>query len=384
MQLVITGADMITSVAAGRQANFNAFCQGISGNKPLQAFDRSRYRLQRAYEIDDRESGQPDVPRRATRWLCRSVCAAIQEAGLTSDSTDRVAILVGTGLRELRSLELAWADGVPFHISELHFGPALHQATALQGPIMTLSNACAASNVALGLAADLIELGEIDVAIVAGCDSITETMFGTFDRVTLESSGHVVPFDCQRKEVVMGEGAAAVVLESRARAVRRGVQPLAIVRSVAINCDAYHETAPAVQGISDAIADAHRRANVAPADIDLIMAHGTGTKLNDQAEALAIKQVFGASAERVLLSGIKSMTGHTSGASGLVGVAAAIEAMRQERVPPTVGFSTPMPEAEGLDIVVGQARQAQMRFAQVNAFGFGGLNAVIILEKATA
>jgi 3-oxoacyl-[acyl-carrier-protein] synthase II len=383
VKLAITGADMITSVGSGRAANFDAFCNGVSGDKLLQCFDKSRFRFEQAYEIDDRNPQHRDAMGRASRWLGHCVTRAMQEAELALTDDQRVALLVGTGLRELRSLELWWADGLPFHVSELHFGGALQQKVGCQGPIFTFCNACAASNFALGIGDDLLRLGEADVAIVAGCDSITESMFGTLDRVTATPPERVIPFDRHQKGMLMGEGAAAVVLEPVARAAARGKTPLALLRGVGMSCDAHHETAPDLDGMLTAMSDAHQRANMTPAEVDLIVIHGTGTVLNDQTEALAIKKFFGATIERALVSGLKSMTGHTSGASGLIGVVAAIEAMQQGRVPPTVGFSEPIVEAEGVNIVAGTFKQAAIRFAQVNAFGFGGVNAVVLLEKAT-
>jgi 3-oxoacyl-[acyl-carrier-protein] synthase II len=380
MVLAITGADLITSVGAGRGASFAAFCDGVSGNKPLQCFNQNRFRYTRAYEIPDREQNGSDAKGRVTRWLRRCVRQAVQEAGIRPQE-GRVALLVGTGLQELRSLELWWVDGLPLHVSDLHFASALQQEVGIRGPVFTFANACSASSFALGLGADLIELGEADTVIVGGCDAITESMLGGVDRVTSVPPQQLQPFDRCRQGVLMGEGAAAVVVEPLERAVARGKSPLALLRGVGMSCDAYHETAPDPGGMAASMIDAHRRAAVTPEEVDLIMIHGTGTTRNDQAEALAIKKVFDADASRPLLSGLKSMTGHTSGASGLVGVIVAIEAMRQSCVPPTVNFSELMAEAEGLNLITNIAQPAQIRIAQVNAFGFGGVNAVAILER---
>ncbi len=128
--------------------------------------------------------------------------------------------------------------------------------------------------------------------------------------------------------------------------------------------------------------DAHRRAHVAPAEIDLLMAHGTGTALSDPVEATVIKDVFGDAARRVLITALKSMLGHTSGASGLMSVIVAIEAMRRGMVPPTLGLTDFIDEAADLDIVTGEARRAELRLAQINAFGFGGVNAVAVIQRA--
>lgn len=383
MDVAITGVDLMTSVGAGVDRCFAALCDGVSGSKALQSFHANRFRIAHCYEIADRHPADHDVPCRATAWLTRCVVEVIKQTEL-DPIRQRVALLVGTGLRELRSLELWWASHAAFHVADLHFGGALHREVGQLGPVMTVSNACSASSFALGLGADLLELGEADAVIVAGCDSITESMLGMLDRVSPVPPERVQPFDCSRKGVLLGEGAAAVVLEPAEGARARGRPALAYLRGVGMSCDAFHETAPSEQGIADSICDAHRRARVTPDDIDLIMAHGTGTALNDPVEALAIKRVFGGAAKRVLMTGLKSMLGHTSGASGLMSLIVAIEAMRHGRVPPTIGLTESIDEAQELDIVVGEARIAPLRIAQVNAFGFGGVNAVAIVERAAS
>jgi 3-oxoacyl-[acyl-carrier-protein] synthase II len=154
------------------------------------------------------------------------------------------------------------------------------------------------------------------------------------------------------------------------------------LRGVGISCDAHHETAPDLTGVLRSIRDAHRRANITSDHVDLIMAHGTGTHLNDQVEALALQKVFGSNKTAPLTTALKSLIGHTSGASALVGVVTSIECMRQSKIPPTFGLHDRIEEAEGLDFVVEEAKSAPLQFAQVNAFGFGGVNAVAILEKS--
>jgi len=381
MSWAITGTGTFTSLGMNKDACFTAFCNGATGNHPLQSFNPNQFNLQRAYEILDRDPSQ-DVKARATKWLCAAINEAIQAAKLIPEQAGKLAILVGTGLRELRSLELWWSNGQPLHVKELHFGGAIQKVTGFQCPVMTFSNACAASNFALGLAEDMLSLGEMDTVIVAGCDSITESMFGLLDRVNPLHPEYVQPFDRDRRGVLLGEGAAALVLEPAQRAANRGVIPCAWLRGVGMSCDAYHETAPDQEGIVRAMVDAHCRANVSPADIDLLMVHGTGTILNDQTEALAIKELFGDRVTDVLITGLKSQIGHTSGASGLIGVVTAIECLNQGRIPPTLGFTAPMAEAESLRIVVEETRIESLQIAQVNAFGFGGVNAVAVLERA--
>ncbi|MEM8610946.1 MAG: beta-ketoacyl synthase N-terminal-like domain-containing protein [Cyanobacteria bacterium P01_H01_bin.105] len=376
---IITGTGMVTSVGINKRSSFARLCAGQEGRRPLQFFDRDRFNLQMAYELS---AGIPLIPHhlRASQLLVMAVKEAVMFSQLDVHSSRTIAF-VGTGLRELRSLEL-WAAGEQsLHASELHFGDALRAATGREIPVTTLSNACSASNFALGLAEDAISLGEADVVIVAGCDSLSESMFGLSDRVNPLHPERVQPFDQQRRGVLLGEGAAAVVIESAAHAEARSANRLAELRSVGISCDAHHETAPDLDGIVRSILDAHQRAGVAAEDIDLLMAHGTGTHLNDKTEALALQEIFGNQSKSPFVTGLKSLIGHTSGASALIGVVSAIECMQQSKIPPTIGLQNPIKEAEGLRFVTEAELSVPMQLAQVNAFGFGGVNAVSILEK---
>lgn len=386
MRLAITGSAMVTSVGANKTESFDAFTNGVSGRKPLQAFPADRFNVQYAYEIADRPAAsngaRQDEPLRATRWVCQAIVAAVREAELTEQ--DDFCVIVGTGLRELRSLEQFWTDGKEFPLHALHFENAVEQALGFSVPVITLCNACSASNFALGLAEDLIQSDKYRTVVVAGCDSISESMFGLLDRVNPTPPERVQPFERNRKGVLMGEGAAAVVVENPSITSRRGVRAKAWLRGVGTSCDASHETAPDVGGIARAMTNAHQRAKINPHDVDVIFVHGTGTHLNDATEAAAMRQVFGDAIKSIPISGLKSMTGHTSGASGLVGVVTAIESLRSELIPPTAEFSTPMDEAQDMLVVYDRSVQQALSFAQVNAFGFGGVNAVAIIEKAAA
>lgn len=380
MNTVITGSAMSTSVGSDKHACFDAMCAGQSGLKPLQSFPADKFNAGHAYEIADRPHGRDRVLR-ASELLANAVAAAVKESGL-SLSTTRCCVVVGTGLRELRSLELFWTEGQALSIDQLHFERALNHRLGTTLPVITISNACSASNFALAIAEDFLFDDSFDAVIVGGCDTITESMFGLLDRVNPLHADAVRPFDRDRRGVLMGDGAAAVVVESSAHAAAHQAQPLVGLRAVGTSCDANHETAPETGGIVRAVHDAYARGQISAPDVDFLMVHGTGTMLNDKTEALAMREAMGESANSVPISALKSMTGHTSGASGLVAVVASIDALNQGRLPPTVGLTNPMDEAVGMNIVVGEAcALPQARLAQINAFGFGGVNAVVILEK---
>ncbi|MDF3835346.1 beta-ketoacyl synthase N-terminal-like domain-containing protein [Cupriavidus basilensis] len=380
MKLAVTGSAMVTSVGEDKHRSFEALCAGQSGRKPLQSFDADRFNVSYAYEIADRPNRQDRVLR-ASEMLAKAVAAAVEEARLSVRDA-AIGIIVGTGLRELRSLELFWTKGEPLTIDQLHFERILNETLGSALPVITVSNACSASSFALALAEDFISDGTFSHVIVGGCDAITESMFGLLDRVNPLHPDRVQPFERDRKGVLMGDGAAAVVVESVERAAARQADLLAVVRSVGTSCDAIHETAPDTGGLVRAIRDAYARGGVAANEVDLAMVHGTGTSLNDEAEAQAMHEAMGEAANAVRVSALKSMTGHTSGASGLVGVVTAIEALNNGVVPPTIGLVNVMDGARTMNFVrEGWNSLFSGTIAQVNAFGFGGVNAVVILEK---
>lgn len=380
MSGTITGLGAITSVGRGAGELFNNLCQGRSGLAELRGFELSRFRVKHAYEVDDRPGPGQDIPGRATRLLLDVVGEALADAGLGEDLRG-IPVLIGTGLRELRSVELWWRDGAPLTTASLDFGGALRERFGADDT-HTFSNACSAALYALALGSDLLAEGAADTVVVAGVDVLTESMHGLLDRVHPAPPEALRPFDRNRTGALMGDGAAAVVLRrDDATTGRAGRAAHGRVRGVSTNCDAFHVTAPDPAGIAEAIREAHRIAGVKPEDIDLVMLHGTGTLLNDEAEAAALAEVLGQYADRPLMTAVKSMTGHTSGSSGLVNLVVALRALNEGRVPPTVGLDNPVDEAAQFRFVTGQAETAtSMNIAQLNAFGFGGINAVAILE----
>jgi 3-oxoacyl-(acyl-carrier-protein) synthase len=374
----ITGLGALASIGSDPEEIFAALCDGHDGLGKLRAFDLSCYRAHHAYEIDDRAKPGRDEPFRATRWLRAAITQALHDAGLDGDPS-QYPMLVGTTLREQRSVELWWREGVPLSSADLHFGPALGAQFGTP-QTYTFANACAATLYTLGMAGDLVELGLADTVVVAGTDAITESAFGTLDRVQNDTPDALRPFDNGRRGMLMGEGAVAAVLQRRGMG---SVPACARVRAVSMNCDASHPTAPTPLTISWAIRDAHRRAGLGPADIDVVMLHGSGTQLNDVAEATALAGVFADADAAPLMTAIKSMTGHTLGGSGLLSLVMAVLSLQHGVVPPIFGLTDPISEADGFQLVRDRPAHGDLRTAQINAFGFGGINAVAILERAS-
>ncbi|WP_405390009.1 3-oxoacyl-ACP synthase [Streptomyces sp. NBC_01102] len=377
MRLPITGVGAVASIGRDATEIFDNLCAGRGGLGPMRGFDHDLYTGTQLFEIDDRPEAGVDRTLRATGFLLDAVAQAAESAGLGDDLSD-CPVLVGTGLRELRSAELWWRDGVSFGPERLHFGTALRERFGT-ADTHTFSNACSASLYALALGADMLELGEADTVIVAGVDSITESMFGLADRVQPEPPGALRTLDVNRKGTILGDGAAAVVLRREDLPLSGG--PLwGRLRGVGMTCDAKHPTAPDQKYVAEAIRQAHRYAGTKPADIDLLMLHGTGTPLNDLVEASAYAEVFGPDAGVPVVTGIKPMTGHTSGSAGVLSLVTALQVMATGKVPPLVGLDQPIEEAAGLRLVRDKAAEHEVSLAQVHGFGFGGINAVAIVE----
>ncbi|MFK0244493.1 beta-ketoacyl synthase N-terminal-like domain-containing protein [Amycolatopsis azurea] len=373
----ITGMAAVANIGASPREIFAALCAGQESRTPLRAFDPGKYRAAYAYEIDDRPAGGGDVPLRATRWLTTVVREAVADAGLGEDLS-HVPVLVGTTMREQRSLELWWRDEAHVGLGDLHFGTALRTAFGAS-TTYTFANACSATLYALGMATDMIELGMADTVVVAGTDAATESGFGTLDRVQNDIPDALRPFDTTHKGMLMGEGAAAVVVQ-RAGTGRGPVH--ARVRGVSMNCDAHHATAPDPDGITRAVQDAHRRAGVRAEDIDLVMLHGSGTPRNDATESSVLSRIFHGVGPGPRMTAIKAMTGHTLGGSGLLSLQMAVLAMEDSTIPPVLGLTEPIPEATSLRLVRGVPAYGDLTVAQIDAFGFGGINAVAIVEAA--
>ncbi|MDQ0795499.1 beta-ketoacyl synthase N-terminal-like domain-containing protein [Streptomyces sp. B1I3] len=377
MRLPITGVGAVASIGRDPDEIFENLCAGRGGLGPMRGFDHDLYTGTQLFEIDDRPEPGKDRTLRATGFLLDAVGQAARAAGLGEDLSD-CPVLVGTGLRELRSAELWWRDGVSFGPERLHFGTALRERFGA-ADTHTFSNACSASLYTLALGADMLELGEADTVIVAGVDSITESMFGLADRVQPQPPPALRTLDVDRKGTILGDGAAAVVLR-REDLPQDGSPVWGRLRGVGMTCDAKHPTAPDQKYVAEAIRQAHRHAGTKPADIDLLMLHGTGTPLNDLVEASAYAEVFGPDAGAPVVTGIKPMTGHTSGSAGLLSLVTALRVMATGKVPPLIGLDQPIEEAAGLRLVRDREAEHKVSLAQVHGFGFGGINAVAIVE----
>ncbi|SMC04010.1 3-oxoacyl-[acyl-carrier-protein] synthase II [Sulfobacillus thermosulfidooxidans DSM 9293] len=340
----------------------------------------------------------PRVLRNASRFSLYALAAtteALKGAGLEELDSERTGVIFGTSMGGVPELVDAQAR---YDSQGIHKVPARLMAAVipnmaasqiamryqLHGPQLTLSTACASSIDSIGMAFSLISAGVIDVAICGGMENLlTPVVSASLWHAHALSQGEraeeaSMPFDQHRTGFVMGEGAAVVILESLAHAQARNVPVLAYVHGYGSLADAYHVTAPEPSGQWEAMAmnKALRSSGFSPWDIDLVMAHGTSTPVGDQAEIRAIGQVY-AHAHPIVTS-IKGHIGHSMGASGAMSVIAAIKAMHEGRAPHTLG-TRELDEEVNFDVVLGEPRVKDIKTVQVNAFGFGGQNASLVI-----
>ncbi|HEY4722089.1 MAG TPA: beta-ketoacyl-ACP synthase II, partial [Anaerolineae bacterium] len=343
--------------------------------------------------------------RRRDRCIQMAVAAtrmAIEQAGLkiTEDNADDIGCLYGSavgGLKTYYDSVLILNEGgprklPPFCVSSTicdGASSAISIDWGVRGPNLAPVSACAAGADAIGLAYQAIKLGQAKAVIAGGTEApVMIVGMAAFDRLGAVSHNNdhpkaaCKPFDKNRDGLVMGEGAATVIVEDLEFALARGAQPLAEIIGYGCTSDAYHVTAPAENGVGAARAmkRALKDAGVEPKGIDWISAHATATSLNDKYETTAIKSVFGERAYTVPISGTKAMTGHMMGATGALEVIFGLKAIETACVPPTINYETPDPDCD-LDYVPNQARSLTVNTFMSNALGFGGHNTVLIVKR---
>ena len=406
-RVVVTGLGMVTPLGIGVNNNWDAVRAGKSGIGPITKFDVSDFPSQIAGEVTDFKSEDFMDKQQVRRfdifvhYAVASARMAMEDSGLKIDSTNghRVGCVMGSGLGGLNMLEYyhkVLLEKGPSRISPF-FIPGMIANMApgqiaiefgAKGPNLSVETACAASNHAVGESFRLIREGIADAMLTGGSEAVvTPLALGGFCSMRALSTRNDEPerasrpFDLDRDGFVMGEGAGILILEELDHALERDAHIYAEVVGYGMSADAYHITAPEPdgEGASSCMSMAIDNAGMKPEEIDYINAHGTSTKLNDLSENKAIKDVFGEHAYKLAISSTKSMTGHLLGGDGGVeGIFTAL-AIKHGMIPPTINYETLDPECD-LDYVPNVAREAKIRAAMSNSFGFGGTNASLIFK----
>lgn len=404
-RVVVTGIGVLTSVGHGRDVFWDQLTNGVSGTRPIATFDASSFATRIGSELRDFDATQwmpAKVAKRMGRNSQLAIAAATQavrDAGLDIDAVprDRIGCAIGTAAGDYPGLEENHAEFVnrgakgvsPFTVPKVIPNmPAGNVAIALgiHGPNLAPISACATGTHAIGVAMDMLRLGRADVMLAGGVEA-TMTPFvlsgymamGALSTRNDAPSRASRPFDKDRDGFVMGEGVAVLVLERLRDARARGATPIAEVAGFGLSADGHGIAQPDPTGewAARAMTDALRDADLSPADVRYINAHGTSTPANDRTETIAIRRVFPAPPA---VSSIKSMIGHTLGAAGAIEAAATALTIAHGIIPPTINYETPDPECD-LDVVPNVARRVDVQAALSNSFGFGGQNGVLAFKR---
>ena len=406
---VITGIGPITCIGHGRADFWNGILAEKSGINTIATFDPGAFRVRCAGEIRDWDP-EEFFPAHRLKRLDRYAQFAVASAKLALDDAHfdysrekpqhRVGVSFGTALGGVCKAEDQYirflkkgARGVQPTLAVQVFGGSAHSNIAIdfgfRGVGTTNSNSCASGTVSVGEALRYIRDDFADAIVAGGAEApLTTITIGAFDIIKTMSRwpGDPAlacrPFDLLRDGFVMGEGAASLIVEELGHARARGARIYAEVLGYSLNNDAFHMTSPLPSGEScvRAMRDALADARLAPEQIDYINAHASSTQLNDSAETKSIKQVFGEHAKRIPVSGTKGYYAHPLGATGAIEAALCALALDRQWTPPTINYQNPDPACD-LDVVPNHGREAKLDYIMSNSFGFGGINACVVLGK---
>lgn len=407
-RVVITGLGAVSSLGLDLNSTWDNLLRGMSGAGPITKFDTAKHSCKFACEVwgFEPEKFFPKTESKRlekfTMYYLVAADEAMKASGLDLGREDRTraACILGTGIGGIHEIEASkvlqverGADRVsPFFIPKIMANAMAGQAAirfGLAGTCYVTSSACASASHAIGLALRTIQWGEADIVLTGGSEAATTELglagFCSLKAVSTRNDDPKRasrPFDRDRDGFVMGEGAAALVLEEYEHAKRRGAPILCELLGYGSTDDAYHITAPNedADGPTRAIRMALQDGGVAPEQVGYVNAHGTSTFLNDKIETAAIKRVFGEHAYKLAVSSTKSMVGHLLGASGAIELAAAAMSLQRGVLHPTINYDTPDPDCD-LDYVPNQAREQQVQYAISNSLGFGGHNTCLLIGR---
>ena len=407
-RVVITGLGAVTPIGNTVATYWSGLQSGANGVAPITLFDASKHACRFAAEVKDFDPSGVLDPKETKRWdrFCQFGVVAAKEAlaqsglEITDANRQRIGVIIGSGVGGLLTMEtqahVLEGKGpgrvspftVPMMIPNMATGLAAI-ALGAQGPSSAVATACAAGSNAIGDAFRLLQQGHADAMVCGGAESAITPLgvagFASAKALSFRNDDPATasrPFDAERDGFVIGEGAGILVLETLDHAQARGAEILAEVVGYGMTCDAHHITSPIPGGLggaramSLALADAGLKAD----DIDYVNAHGTNTPANDSNETAAIKTALGEQAMAIPVSSTKSMTGHLLGGGGGIEAVAAVLALQNGVVPPTINHQNPDPACD-LDVVPNQAREQIISTALSNSFGFGGHNVCLAFRR---
>ncbi len=400
-RVVVTGIGVVSPIGSTRDKFWSALVEARSGIGPIAIVPTERLTARIAAQVLDFDPLQHFDPKRESlldrfsQFAVVAARAAVADANLeiSEEIAPQVAAVLGNAGGGQNSVDDSYYQLYGQNSQRMHpltiprwmVNAAVSQVSmdlGIKGPAFTVATACASATHAIGQAFNLVRTGQAPVAIAGGTEaSLTVGTIKSWEALRMLSPDTCRPFSKTRSGLVLGEGAAIVVLEARERAQARGARIYAELLGFGMSSDASDIIAIDADGAARAMRAALADAKLNPEDIDYVNAHGTGTTLNDRAETIALRKAFGASAERLAISSCKAVLGHSLGAAGALEFVATALALDDQTIPPTANFEEADPDCD-LDFVPNVARKASIRNAASNSFAFGGSNAVLVLGRA--
>lgn len=408
-RIVITGLGVISPFGDGVAPFWDAISNGKNGIGNVTLFDATELNCRVAAECRDFDATKymdPKEAKRSDRYTHFAVAAAklaMEDANLVDGAVDpeRFGVLIGSGVGGMDTIEKqsrAFIERGPRRVSPFMIPNLLANMSSgvvaievgAKGVNFSVVSACATGTHAIGEALLHLQMGREDIILAGGSEAaVTPLSFAGFCAMKAmatnfndEPQRASRPFDADRCGFVMGEGAGVIVLERYEHAVARGAKIYCEISGYGATCDAYHITSPDIEGrgLAQCLSRTMEDAGVTPEQVDYINAHGTSTPYNDKFETAAIRKVFGAAADRLMVSSTKSMTGHMLGAAGAIEAAVCAKTIETGIVPPTINYEHPDPECD-LDYVPNVARKADVNVAISTNLGFGGHNGALLFRK---
>jgi len=400
-RVVVTGWGVVSSIGQTAASYWESLKRGVCGIAEATLIPADQLNQKVVAEVknfdprahfDDRQVAMLD---RVAQFAVVAAREAVGHAGISfrDGLSEKTATIIGTGVggqnTQDDNYKRLYGEGAkrlhPLTIPKLMVNAPASQVSmhcGLRGPAFAVASACASGTHAIGLAFQQVRSGAVPCAVTGGADACIT--FGTmkgWEAMRVTAPDTCRPFSRDRKGLVIGEGAAAVVLESLEHAQARGARILGEIIGFGMSSDAGDLTSPDEGGMVRAIEHALADACLAPSDVQYVNAHGTGTAANDEVETSALKRAFGRHSQQLVISSNKSMLGHALGAAGALELVATLMSMQEAIAPPTVNYLGPDPNCD-LDCVPNAARPMQMDTALSNSFAFGGLNAVLALRRS--
>lgn len=384
---VITGIGVVSSIGDGVEPFWRSLLAGVDGARPVRCWAGAPNPLRNtiACEIDDGvlDGALTEDLTRASALGARAAAEALATARADREAVD--ALCVGTTMGDLPDIEEALASGTDqeyvARVSSRSFGERIARAIGVEAPASTVGTSCSAGNLAIFRGAALVRSGRARCVVAGGADAFSKLAFIGFARMRAMAPARCTPFAADRKGILLGEGAGFVTIEARGWAERRNAPIYAVIAGYGLSCDAHHISTPAPngRGAAVAMAAALEDAALAPASIDYVAAHGTGTAHNDTAEARACGTVFGQ--HRPYVSSLKALIGHTLGAASAIQAIACALSIRHQRIVPAWHVEAQDPACDVLLPRPGEIDERPIRAVISNGFAFGGNNSCLVLRS---